>query len=133
MLSISGSHCNPKYCGPGFKIYGRGIAPPFVPLPSCEVAERVKTIIVQIGNSDNKLRQAEWADFVQRVGAIVQEYASAIYFFGGPENWSVLQRVCWVFDCEESHLPAMKPRLADAREQFRQESLAFTEGQTEFL
>jgi hypothetical protein len=93
----------------------------------------MKTIVVQIGNSDNKLRQAEWADFVQRVGGIIHEYAESIYFFGGPENWSVLQRVCWVFDCEESHLPAMKPRLADARKEFRQDALAFTEGETEFI
>ena len=93
----------------------------------------MKTIIVQIGNSDNKLRQTEWAEFVQRVGDIIQEYATAIYFFGGPENWSVLQRVCWVFDCEADRLSVMKPRLTEVRKKFRQNSLAFTEGQTEFL
>ena len=88
---------------------------------------------MQIGNSDNKLRQEEWARFVQRVGAVVREHADTIHFFGGPENWAAWQKVCWVFDCEESRLADLKRQLAEARKEFQQDSAALTQGDTEFV
>jgi hypothetical protein len=97
------------------------------------VGSGVKTIVVQIGNSDNKLRQADWARFVQRVGGVVREHAATIHFFGGPENWAAWQKVCWVFDGEESRLPGLKIRLAEVRKEFLQDSAAVTVGQTEFV
>jgi hypothetical protein len=93
----------------------------------------MKTIVVQIGNSDNKLPQAEWANFVQRVNAIIREHADVVHFFGGTENWAAWQRVCWVFDCDLSRLADFKTRLTDARKEFRQDAAAFTEGETEFI
>jgi hypothetical protein len=93
----------------------------------------VKTLVVQIGNSDNKLRQADWARFVQRTGAIIQEYAAIIHFFGGPENWATWQKVCWVFDCEEARIGNLKLRLAETRKEFLQDSAAVTQGETEFV
>jgi hypothetical protein len=93
----------------------------------------VKTIVVQIGNSDNKLRQAEWAHFVQRVGDLVREHADTIHFFGGPENWAAWQKVCWVFDCDESRLADLKARLTTVRKEFQQDSAAITHGETEFV
>ena len=93
----------------------------------------VKTIVVQIGNSDNKLPQEEWAQFVQRVDHIVREYAKTVYFFGGTENWAVWQRVCWVFDGEGLQSDNFKKRLTEIRKEFRQDAAAFTEGETEFI
>ena len=89
--------------------------------------------MVQIGNSDNKLRQADWARFVQRVGGIVRECATTIHFFGGPEKWAAWQKVCWVFDGEESRLMNLKVRLTEARKEFLQDSAAVTVGETEFV
>jgi len=93
----------------------------------------VKTVVVQIGNSDNKLRQADWARFVQRLGGIICEHSATIHFFGGPENWSTSQKVCWVFDGEESRIVSLKIRLAEARKEFLQNSVAVTVGETEFV
>jgi hypothetical protein len=93
----------------------------------------VKTIVVQIGNSDNKLRQADWARFVQRVGGIVREHAETIHFFGGPENWAAWQKVGWIFDCEEARVGNLKMRLAETRKEFLQDSAAVTVGETEFV
>jgi len=93
----------------------------------------VKTTTVQIGNSDNKLRQAEWARFVQRLGTIVNEHAHTIHFFGGPENWAAWQKVCWVFDCDESRLVNLKLQLKEVRKEFQQDSVALTLGETEFV
>lgn len=93
----------------------------------------MKTIVVQIGNSDNKLRQADWARFVQRVGGIIREHSGTIHFFGGPENWAAWQKVCWVFDCEEARLGNFKIRIAETRKEFLQDSAAVTIGETEFV
>jgi hypothetical protein len=93
----------------------------------------VKTIVVQIGNSDNKLRQGDWAKFVQHVGGIIREHAETIHFFGGPENWAAWQKVSWVFDCEEARLGNFKVRIAEARKEFLQDSAAVTVGETEFV
>jgi len=93
----------------------------------------MKTVVVQIGNSDNKLHQADWARFVRRVGEIIREHAKAIHFFGGPENWAEWQKVCWVFDGEESGLDHLKSQLTEARKEFLQESAAVTVGETEFV
>jgi hypothetical protein len=93
----------------------------------------MKTVVVQIGNSDNKLRQADWARFVQRVAEIIGEHAKTIHFFGGPENWAEWQKVCWVFDGEESGLGYLKNQLAETRKKFLQESAAVTVGETEFV
>lgn len=93
----------------------------------------VKTIVVQIGNSDNKLPQAEWAEFVRRVDVTIRENAQAVHFFGGTENWAAWQRVCWVFDCEGTRLAGLKELVTATRREFRQDAAAFTEGETEFI
>jgi hypothetical protein len=93
----------------------------------------MKTIVVQIGNSDNKLPQAEWADFVRRVDGAIREHARAVHFFGGTENWAAWQRVCWVFDCEGARLGDLKTLVTAARKEFRQDAAAFTVGETEFI
>jgi hypothetical protein len=93
----------------------------------------VKTIVVQIGNSDNKLSQTEWAEFVRRVDGIIRQQANAVHFFGGTENWAVWQRVCWVFDCKGEQLPDLRRKLTATRKEFRQDAAAFTEGETEFV
>jgi hypothetical protein len=108
----------------------------YLPFPdgvTCEGFARVKTIVVQIGNSDNKLPQVEWADFVRRVDGIIRERAGAVHFFGGTENWAVWQRVCWVFDCDGARLAELKDRVTAARKKFRQDAAAFTQGETEFI
>jgi hypothetical protein len=93
----------------------------------------VKTIVVQIGNSDNKLRQADWARFVKRVGEIVRAHAAKLHFFGGPENWADWQRVCWVFDGEERRISDLKTQLSEVRKEFLQDAAAVTVGETEFV
>jgi hypothetical protein len=95
--------------------------------------ESLKTIVVQIGNSDNKLPQAQWAEFVRRVNGMIREHAKAVHFFGGTENWAAWQRVCWVFDCEGARMAELRSRLTATRKEFRQDAAALTEGETEFI
>ena len=39
------------------------------------------TVTIQIGNSDNKLTQEEWADFVSAVSNAVSESEARVHFF----------------------------------------------------
>lgn len=42
----------------------------------------MKTYTILIGNSDNKLKQVAWADFVAGLAAIVKDFATTIHFSG---------------------------------------------------
>ena len=93
----------------------------------------MKTIIIQIGNSDNKLRQVEWADFVETIKNIIGRYAVAIHFFGGSSNWENWQNACWVFDVNKADRIALSDALTAVRQKYQQDSLAWTEGKTVFI
>ena len=60
----------------------------------------MKYITVSIGNTDNKLSQQEWHDFVEEVGKAIK-FNSNIHFFGGSSNWEPWQNVTWVFEIQE--------------------------------
>jgi hypothetical protein len=92
----------------------------------------MKTVTIQIGNTDNKLTQQEWAEFVSQVKKVL-EY-STIHFFGGSPNWEAWQNAAWVFSCENEHrLGLIKENLVNIRKNFNQESVAWSESITEFI
>jgi hypothetical protein len=95
----------------------------------------MKTITIQIGNSDGKLRQVEWADFVEGLDSIIRNYATVIHFFGGSSNWLVWQNVCWVIEIAEKHefFESFLLQVERCRKHYRQESVAWTEGKTRFV
>jgi hypothetical protein len=88
----------------------------------------VKTITLQIGNSDNKLTQIEWSAYARAVHALVEHYAANIYYHGFPAGDAPWQNACWVFDIEED--ATLKELLTKGREFFDQEAIAWTEGVT---
>lgn len=93
----------------------------------------MKTITVQIGNSDDKLTQATWSIFVQDVRKVISDYCHAIYFFGGSSGWESWQNVAWIAECYEDRIPSLKKELAKMRVAYGQESVAYMEGETEFI
>lgn len=95
--------------------------------------ERMKTICIQIGNSDNKLTQTEWSDFVAMVGNAILAHDAKVHFFGGAPTWERWQNVCWVIDCPNGMVDFLRATLQDIRERYRQESVGYLEGETEFL
>ncbi len=94
-----------------------------------------KTIVVQIGNSDNKLTQNEWAHFASAVKTNVAENVHRIHFQGGSDWDAPWQNACWVCEAmpEEFYLETLTTRLAKCRETFQQESVAFLVGITTFI
>lgn len=109
----------------------------------------MKTITLQIGNSDNKLTQEEWSKFVEDVNFIIHCRAAKLHFFGGSENWKKWQNVAWIFEIEEkieeetlyldkenqnlSELDILKRDIIFLRSRFEQDSVAWIVGNTEFV
>ena len=94
----------------------------------------MKTMVIQIGNSDDKLTQKEWSDFVATIGNEIEDWAIKTHFFASSMGHSKWQNACWVVEVEENGgLQALKVGLTEARVRFKQESCAITEGVTEFI
>lgn len=96
----------------------------------------MKTITVQIGNSDDKLTQKEWGAFVADTRETIERFAREVHFFGAPSNYAMWQNAAWVFTVDDDYIEliaSLKKELADIREHYQQESIAWTEGQTVFV
>ncbi len=94
------------------------------------------TIILQIGNSDDKLTQREWHSFTTQLLSIVR------YLGGGPNNSTVHFAGCsasnapWQNYCivaVVNSLDDLEDRLADLARQFKQDSIALTVGETRMI
>ncbi len=93
----------------------------------------LKTISVLIGNSDDKLSQVEWNKFHSQVGSVINHHREEIFFSGSSEGSQPWQNACWVFSMHEEYLPTLKDRLNTLRVFFRQESVAITVADTQFI
>lgn len=93
----------------------------------------VKTVTVQIGNSDDKLTQEEWSRFVQCVQIAIKTYGSQMHFRGGAAADAPWQNYAWVFAILPHRLRALRTELTNIGIKFRQESVALTIGKTEFI
>lgn len=90
-------------------------------------------IYVSIGNSDDKLSQEEWAGFQERVDLAISMAASGI--FG---TWVSLprdpwQNACWAFECKPDEKAQLRIELFALAATFKQDSIAWCEGPTEFI
>ena len=97
------------------------------------MAKNKKTIVVQIGNSDDKLTQEEWSLFVKSLKDVSQTYGD-VHFSGGSATDAPWQNYCVVFEVIDMDevLEAIRGRLMFLAKKFRQESIAMTEGVTHF-
>lgn len=92
-----------------------------------------KTIVIQIGNSDDKLSQAEWAQFVEAVAYAVNAYALEVHFNGFSPPQEKWQNAAWVAVCDEAATLELGRELKRTRAHFRQDSVAFTIGDTKMI
>lgn len=93
----------------------------------------MKTIVVSIGNSDNKLTQQEWSRFVDTVDKQIRWYADTVHFMGGAANWMPWQNVAWIADFKDERLGILKELFVQDRERFEQDAIAWLEGETQFI
>ncbi len=97
----------------------------------------MKTITLQIGNTDNKLSQREWASFCNAVHRAITYHTvdviDSIHFSAPSVGWADWQNAAWVFSCHDSEIDALKERITEIRKDYKQDSAAWTEGNTSFI
>ena len=93
----------------------------------------MKTVIIQAGNSDNKLTQQEWSQFVLKLKGRVASYALRTHFFGGSSTFEPWQNVAMVVEVHHIHVELLKSELAEIRAEYNQDSVAVTVGDTIFV
>lgn len=91
------------------------------------------THCILIGNTDDKLKQAEWSDYVHEVGALLAKYETARHFFGLPPTHAPWQNACWVVELEFQEIEIVKHKLRVIAARYRQDSVAVISGITEFV
>jgi hypothetical protein len=94
--------------------------------------ERI-TVYVSTGNSDDKLSQKEWADFLFEVDHSVQGHAAEVHgqWFSSPRSpW---QNACWCLEIGPEAGASLRRSLARHAARFRQDSIAWAEAQTMFI
>ena len=89
------------------------------------------TITIQIGNSDDKLTQIEWSNYVSEIQDMLVDSGTKIHFFGGSTTWSPWQNVAWVIDTNEAQ--EIAAAVGQIRKKYNQDSVAWTEGSTLFI
>ena len=93
----------------------------------------MKTITIQIGNSDDRLTQKDWASFVADVARAVESCPGRVHFAGaspGSEPW---QNYCVVVEVESQFVELLRGEVESVRRRWRQDSVAWTEGETRFV
>lgn len=93
----------------------------------------MKTITLQIGNSDDKLKQYQWAVYVREIDFLVREYSNKVFFFSTSPNTEIWQNAAWIFDIYENASYALMGKIKQVRATHEQDSVAWTEGKTEFI
>jgi hypothetical protein len=89
------------------------------------------TVVIQIGNSDDKLKQSEWSEFVEAVENCILITTDRIHFHGLSPGDALWQNACWVADTDD--VDKLRMRLVELAVRFRQDSIALTVGETEMV
>jgi hypothetical protein len=92
-----------------------------------------RTVYVSIGNSDDKLSQREWSDFVTEVGYVMHKHCGVMHgFWLSPSDWR-WQNACWCVEVTPVMATQVRAQLADLCGRFRQDSIAWAEATTDFI
>lgn len=93
------------------------------------------TVHIAIGNSDDKLSQAQWAAYIGTVDHVVMLFSDIVHgkWFSAPN--SQYQNAAWTFVLKYGldGMPAFRQRMSVVAEMFNQESIAMLVGVTEFI
>ena len=96
-------------------------------------APRARVATIQIGNTDNRLSQKEWSEFAMRAREAIQRTVHRVHFSGGADWDAPRQNACWVCEVLPDQLPGLKAALRRLCVEHRQESIALSVGEPEFI
>lgn len=92
-----------------------------------------RTVVVSIGNSDNKLTQAEWHEFVQSVDVVLAKCVRRTHFRGFSPGEAPWQNAAWWVEMDERRVLGFHEDLRRLLPKFNQESIAFLWGNGELI
>jgi hypothetical protein len=91
-------------------------------------------VVVSIGNTDNKLTQKEWSDFVAEVNEEIERREVQVHFFGGSPNWTPWQNVAWILEINDVALAQrFLGEVQRIRAKYRQDSAWVLVGKGEMV
>lgn len=95
-------------------------------------------VSIQIGNSDDKLSQRQWSNYVSDMAEAISHYSKDIHFSGGAEGWRPWQNYCWIIELPDHSLMSgfigdLVNEIIDCRKRYNQESVALSWGKTLFV
>jgi methionine synthase II (cobalamin-independent) len=94
----------------------------------------VTTVYASIGNSDDKLTQARWADFHHQFAEHIHGYATRVYGDWLSAPASAYQNACIAFEIDADKTDELKYFLSVLAADFDQDSIAWAvTGETEFV
>ena len=93
----------------------------------------MKTFTVLLGNSDDKLTQKQWAEFVENTLHWIKKFCTEIYFSGGSPANTPWQNYSIVFSIEENKVVWVKDNLIELRKKYNQDSIAWIEGDIKLI
>jgi GH35 family endo-1,4-beta-xylanase len=94
----------------------------------------VPNVYLSIGNSDDKLTQREWAQFITRVRAAITGWACQVHgsWFSAPDSMWQNANWCLEFDTE-ADMKYAREAIITIRRQYRQDSVAWAVADPEFI
>jgi hypothetical protein len=92
----------------------------------------VATLTILIGNSDDKLKQSEWSEYIHAVQIIVADLQYQIHFHGFSHPEAPWQNACWVVEANDG-FGVLANRLQMVAWAYHQDSIAVVEGETTFV
>ena len=85
---------------------------------------------IAIGNSDDRLLQAEWASFISDCRVAVSKYGTAV-FDGGTGASDIRQSYCWILiNVSRQSITELHEKLSHLAKQYRQDSIALVTGES---
>lgn len=89
-------------------------------------------VYISIGNSDDKLSQRLWCEFVNAVEEELVGLKMHGAWFSRPD--AAWQNACWLVEIPEgTWRPYLRERLRTLAGEYNQDSIAWSEAETEFL
>lgn len=92
-----------------------------------------RTVYVSIGNSDDKLAQARWAEFHDKVTTAVRGLALRIYGDWASGSTDAWQNACIAFEIGHETSERLQLDLAELAAEYGQDSIAWAEAETRFI
>ena len=94
----------------------------------------MKTYYITIGNSDDKLTQIEWSNFIYDIEDLIRRAALEIFgvWFSSPDT--IFQNACFSFSPSVDFIEDnFEEQLKIIKTKYRQDSIAVVSGKVKFI